>query len=216
MTFISSNAYYRRWYSLFLFLLCTGCRIGEAAGLKWKDCDFEKNEINISRTLAYSRKESGENGITIGSPKTKSSTRTIPMMSILKETLLSDWEHAGQDDYDNEALMEQFVFHGRTGGCIYSHIVDQAIHNARNAYNNQELQISVEENREPLLLPKFTAHTFRHTFCTRFSENETNIRTIMDIMGHSNINTTMNIYSKATAEVKHISMHALEEKVFVM
>ena len=67
----------------------------------------------------------------------------------------------------------------------------------------EEIQLAKEENREPVLLPHFTAHHLRHTFCTRFCENETNLKVIQEIMGHSDISTTMDIYAEATDEKKY-------------
>ena len=41
-----------------------------------------------------------------------------------------------------------------------------------------------KENREPLILPDFSCHHLRHTFCTRLCENESNLKVIQTIMGH--------------------------------
>lgn len=56
--------------------------------------------------------------------------------------------------------------------------------------------------RKPLLLPDFSCHHLRHTFCTRLCENETNLKVIQSIMGHKSIETTMNIYAEATDQKK--------------
>ena len=56
-------------------------------------------------------------------------------------------------------------------------------------------------------------HNLRHTFCTRFCENETNIKVIQEIMGHSDIGTTMNIYAEATEAKKRESFDNLEGKI---
>ena len=66
----------------------------------------------------------------------------------------------------------------------------------------RELEKAKAEGREPILLPMFSAHQLRHTFCTRFCENETNLKVIQSIMGHSDITTTMDIYADATQEKK--------------
>ena len=63
------------------------------------------------------------------------------------------------------------------------------------SYNDQERARAEEEGQKPELLPKFSAHILRHTFCTRFCENESNIKVIQEIMGHHDIKTTMDIYS---------------------
>ena len=84
------------------------------------------------------------------------------------------------------------------------------------AYNKEETQLAKEKNREPILLPHFSAHHLRHTFCTRFCENETNLKVIQEIMGHSDISTTMDVYAEATDEKKKEILTDLQEKIMVM
>ena len=55
----------------------------------------------------------------------------------------------------------------------------------------------------------------RHTFCTRLCENETNLKVIQSIMGHKDIQTTMDIYAEATEEKKQESFERLAEKLDV-
>ena len=63
-------------------------------------------------------------------------------------------------------------------------------------------------------MPRFSAHNLRHTFCTRFCENESNLKVIQDIMGHADITTTMDIYAEATQEKKQEVMANLQAKIF--
>lgn len=65
-------------------------------------------------------------------------------------------------------------------------------------FNEEEAAKAIKEHRKSLVIRHFSVHNLRHTFCTRFCENETNIKIIQDIMGHSDISTTMNIYAEAT------------------
>ena len=69
-----------------------------------------------------------------------------------------------------------------------------------------------KEKRQPVILPHFSCHHLRHTFCTRFCEQETNIKVIQSIMGHANIETTMDIYAEVTDMKKVESMKHLSEK----
>ena len=64
-----------------------------------------------------------------------------------------------------------------------------------------------------MLIRHFSVHNLRHTFCTRFCENETNLKVIQDIMGHADITTTMNIYAEATKEKKQEAMANLNGKM---
>ena len=81
------------------------------------------------------------------------------------------------------------------------------------AYIEDETVLADQEGRDPVLIRHFSAHNLRHTFCTRFCENERNIKVIQEIMGHADIETTMNIYAEATKEKKKESFSNLEGKI---
>ena len=91
--------------------------------------------------------------------------------------------------------------------------VNRAIKRISVAYNEAELEKAEKEKREPQLLPPFSCHNLRHTFCTRLCENETNLKIIQDIMGHRDISTTMEIYAEATKEAKAHSFANLNGKL---
>ena len=95
-----------------------------------------------------------------------------------------------------------FVFVTATGTVYLPNAVNRAIERARVAYNKEEIEKAEKEDREPLIIPHFSAHHLRHTFCTRLCENESNLKVIQSIMGHSDITTTMDIYAEATQEKK--------------
>ena len=80
-------------------------------------------------------------------------------------------------------------------------------------YNAEETENAKKEKRKPILIRHFSVHNLRHTFCTRFCENETNIKVIQEIMGHSDISTTMNIYAEATESKKQESFKNLIGKM---
>ena len=67
-------------------------------------------------------------------------------------------------------------------------------------YNKEEQENAIDEDREPILLPSFTPHTLRHTFCTRMAENGMDVKILQELMGHSNITVTMQVYNHATFE----------------
>ena len=62
-----------------------------------------------------------------------------------------------------------------------------------------------------VLLPKFSCHILRHTFTTRLCEAGVNVKVIQDVLGHSDISTTMNIYADATKEMKDKEFTTFEE-----
>ena len=68
-----------------------------------------------------------------------------------------------------------------------------------------------KENREPELVPNFSSYTMRHTFCTRFHEVGPNVKALKEIMGHSDIRTTLEVYTHSSDEAKHKAVRKLEE-----
>ena len=69
-----------------------------------------------------------------------------------------------------------------------------------------------QEKRNIFFVPYLTRpHHLRHTFCTRLCEHETNLKVIQAIMGHRNIETTMDIYAEATDQKKKESFENLSK-----
>ncbi len=217
INFCANSPRFKHWLNLFTFLLGTGCRIGEAIGLRWCDCDFEKNIISINHNLTYRPQENRKCEFHIGTPKTLSGIRKIPMLSEVKEALLQEYETQQYTGF-NESVIDGysgFIFKSCFGNPISPHIVNRTIMKIVRDYNLQEVENAKIEERSPILLPNFSAHTLRHTFCTRFCENETNIKVIQEIMGHSHISTTMDIYNEATMEKKIESFANFDGKIKV-
>ena len=83
------------------------------------------------------------------------------------------------------------------------------------SFTKEEIEKAEKEDREPLIIPHFSAHHLRHTFCTRLCENESNLKVIQSIMGHSDITTTMDIYAEATQEKKQEIVANLQGKIII-
>ena len=80
------------------------------------------------------------------------------------------------------------------------------------SYNAEEIIKAKKQHRDPLIIPDFSCHHLRHTFCTRLCEAEMNMKILQSVMGHSNIQTTMDIYAEATNEKKTESFKDLTTK----
>ena len=65
----------------------------------------------------------------------------------------------------------------------------------------------------PILIPHFSCHHMRHTFCTRLCEVEENIKVAQDIMGHADVSTTLNIYAEASDTAKLQAVNNMQ-KIF--
>ena len=68
----------------------------------------------------------------------------------------------------------------------------------------------MRDEEDPLLLPHFSCHNLRHTYTTRLCEAGVNIKVIQDMLGHSDISTTLNIYADVTKEMRTESMNAMQ------
>ena len=203
LSYIADSDVFSHWYSLFEFLLGTGCRIGEAIGIRWKDVDFDNRVISINHSVSYfAKREDGESkcGYKVFLPKTDSGIRQIPMLDEVYETLKMDYEYQKANGFSRLEVdgMSGFVFTNRFGSLHNGQNVNRAIKRICEAYNSEAIEKAKKNHNEPLLLPDFSAHHLRHTFATRLCENVTNLKVIQSIMGHKNIETTMDIYAEAT------------------
>ncbi|MCU6724949.1 Integrase [uncultured Clostridium sp.] len=122
----------------------------------------------------------------------------------VKDAFEMIWEEQKENGWTDAEIdgMTGFVFCNRYGNVMNAQSVNRAIKRISSAYNATEEVEAKKEHREPVLLPNFSAHSLRHTFCTRLCERETNLKVIQSIMGHKDIQTTMDIYAEATEEKK--------------
>ena len=214
--FTRTHNVYKHWLPLFTVLLGTGCRVGEIVGLTWDDCDFKNGIISINHSLIYRPDEhTGKCGFYISTPKTKSGEREIPMFSAVKKALLDERLRQMQEGFNQTVIdgYSGFIFSNKYNNVLSPHNINRAIERITRDYNVAESELAVRQNREPLLLPHFSVHNLRHTFCTRMCENESNIKIIQEIMGHSDISTTMDVYNEATRDKKKESFAGLEGKM---
>ena len=217
MNYLESDRDYEGWLPIITVLLGTGMRIGECLGLRWEDLDFENRMISVNHNLTERPDSKGVCRKRIETPKTEAGTRTIPMIQEVFDAFLSEYEiqkclgfcEAEIDGYSG------FVFSTATHTVYSAAAVNNAIHRAVKAYNDKEEAEAQKEGRMAVILPDFSAHHLRHTFCTRLCENETNLKVIMDIMGHADISTTMDIYAECTKEKKKQVMTNIEGCIII-
>lgn len=201
-----------RWQTIFTVMLYTGMRIGEVTGLQWEDIDFEEDYIKINKTLVYyPHAREGifrECEFTMNSTKTPSSCREIPMIPIVKEMFLKEKEHQKSCGISCEYEVDgynDFVFLNRFNCLQHQNTLNKALKRIIRDCNYAQIDKGEET------LPPFTCHNLRHTFATRLCEANVNLKAIQDILGHSDVSTTLDIYTDATKELKRKEAIALEE-----
>ena len=143
--------------------------------------------------------------------------RIIPMIDEVFDAFLEEYQYQKVIGFCTDEIdgYSGFVFCTGDGKVYLPNAINRTIRSICADYNKEEESKAKEENRDPVLLPKFSCHILRHTFCTRFCENETNLKVIQEIMGHADISTTMDVYAEATQEKKKESMTSLQSALLV-
>ncbi len=163
-----------------LLCLYTGIRIGELCALKWGDLDWKEECISITRTVQRLKREE-KTALVITAPKTNSSVRIIPLAKSLLPNLKSLYESSDQTSFIFSNT-PKLPLDPRTMQYRYKRILEEA----GIAYRN--------------------FHTLRHTFASRCITLGMDMKTLSELLGHANIQTTLNYYC-------HISMSHKKEQI---
>lgn len=219
INYVADNPFFYKWYPFFVFLLGTGCRIGEAIGIRWDDVDLEKRIIDVNHSLTYYARadDSYKCEFRVSEPKTESGIRSIPMMQQVYDVLKDEYECQQEEGFcvENVDGMTNFIFTNRFGMPHNPAAVNRAIKRIVDAHNAEEEVKAKKQKRDPVMIPRFSCHIFRHTFASRFCENETNVKIIQEVMGHKDVSTTMNIYADVNESVTRASLESLSRNMDV-
>ena len=168
-----------------LLTLHTGIRNGELCGLRWGDCDFSSGTIRICRTVERIKDLSplaeSKTKVVITEPKTESSKREIPLPKTLCLYLRS---HRGAAD---EYLL--------TGTDKPS--------------EPHTLYVRYERFLRRNGFESYTFHAIRHTFATRGIASGFDAKSLSEILGHSDVTTTLRCYVHPSMEEKRNQMETL-------
>lgn len=205
---------FRKWYPILYIMANTGMRIGEISALRWCDVDLIKDTISINHTLVYYNHRD-ENGCsyTIHKPKTEAGNRTIPITPSVKEAFLMQKEYlelAGLKSVDHIDGYDDFIFVNRFGHVMNQSTVNTAIQRMTRDINLDILD-QAPEGSEPLVVPYFSCHILRHTYATKLCEFGVGVRTIQELLGQVDLNTTMRIYIDVTEDLKKREVEKYEE-----
>lgn len=181
------------YYFQYALVLQTGIRVGELTGLKWQDIDFEKRTLHILRTVS---RRSGT--WTEGTPKSHAGERDIPLtgeaVAILENIKKRSSGNVRQIQYHD------LVFTTK----------------ARAPIGNAEYYHSLRKICKDAEIPPVSMHILRHTFATRCIEGGMKPKVLQEILGHSSVNTTMDIYVHVTEDGKNEEMALAESALKVI
>lgn len=193
MDFIRNDKHYCKYYDEFVVLLGTGMRISEFCGLTKKDLDFKERKIRVERQLMRDR----HSNYVIEAPKTKSGSRWIPMTDEVYEALQNIVKKRPK-------VKVEYTIEGCAGFLTLDKDEKPrvALHYEKYCY---WAMVKYRKQHPDKPLPDITPHVFRHTFCTDLANAGLDIKSLQYIMGHSDANITMNVYTHARYD------HAAEE-----
>ena len=170
-----------KYLAFFRLLAFTGMRKGEALALNWSDIDFDKKQVHITKGVVLD-----ENEIPIiSTTKTKKSVRTV---SLDDESLatLRRWKLEQAKE-----LMSIGINSMNKHQLLFTYDANKLY---RPSYSNCWLEQIIKKYN----LKKITMHGFRHSHCSLLFEMGTPIQVVQDRLGHTNIKTTMDIYTHVT------------------
>ena len=158
-------------------LITTGLRRGECVGLQWQDVDFDNKVIKVERSATYTK----EFGITVAAPKTAASVRIIPIMDSAA-ALLQELQRQAEAKHPNTILKSAFIFGSPAD--VFAPRHPQAV--------TKRIKRFVNANG----LPDVSPHDLRHSCATLLLNNGADIKSVQEILGHSDASTTLNYYVK--------------------
>ena len=135
--------------------------------------------------------------------KTRAGERKAEMITMVREAF--EMERKYQKEHgivcnSNVDGYDDFIFLNRFGLVYAQTTLNAALKRIVSDCNEQVLE-KTEPGKKPLLLPSIHCHMLRHTFGTRLNEANINIKAMQALLGHSDIETTMQIYVDASKKI---------------
>lgn len=177
------NSKYQKYFYQYKFLILTGLRIGEFCGLTVNDIDFDNKTISVNHQLAYIKSRR-----VITDLKTQKSERLLPITPDIEECLQNIIANrVSHNDYTLDGYTD-FLFCTCHGTPTEDRSWNRRLTNIVAAYNKTH----------KVKLRDITPHILRHSFCSNEIKKGTPIKIVQYLMGHTNADTTLNVYSHVT------------------
>lgn len=174
--------------TLVLVVASTGLRQSELFGLKWGDINFAQGAMNVTRSIVC--------GV-VGACKTESSQRPVPVHPTVLEAL-AKWKETSRYIGPDDWIFASRRHRGRKP------IWGQAI--LRKYIRPVAQRLGIQK--------RFGWHTFRHTFSTLLRSVGTEFKVMQELLRHSSLRSTLDVYTQAISPAKHAAQAAVLALVF--
>ncbi len=156
-----------------LLCLFTGLRVGELCGLKWEDIDFDNAVLYVKRTVQRVSKN-GKSQVIIGTPKSKTSVRTVPIPAFVLD-ILNDYKSYG----------EFYIITGKS-----------------KSTEPRTMQNRFKSILKLCSIRNVNFHLLRHTYATVCIEKGFDPKTLSELLGHADAAITLNRYCHPSMQIK--------------
>jgi integrase len=175
-----------------------GFRRSEVIGLKWDAFDFERNTVTVKHVVTQVELDGKNTIVAADRAKTKSSVRSLPLVSDFKEKLLKlrDQQEANKQICGNSYNMEYdgYVFVDPLG----------------NLFKPDNVSVHFKRLLKANGLREIRFHDLRHSCASLLLANDVPMKQIQEWLGHSDISTTANIYSHLDYRSKVTSANVID------
>lgn len=187
------------WYPIIYILIHTGLRLGEIVSLRWCDVNFSKQYIDVNHTASYYARsgECAKYHLSEGA-KTVAGNRKVPFDDSVKKAFEMEKDILGRKNITCTQEVDgyiDFVFLNRFGKMFDQRAINKALARIIELYN-----ISVEDAADDMALPHLSCHSLRHTYANILCEKGVNVKVMQMLLGHRDISTTMDIYTRVSQE----------------
>ena len=178
-----------------MLMMMSGLRRGEATALQWNDIDFENNRIFVTKSYNFKTKD-------FKAPKNgKARVVTVPKVLI--------------DYLKTLPRNSLFVLTNSSGKMMtddsWKRLYQSYMYDMNLEYGfNGKAPSKFSPIKVPMMIAPFTPHELRHTFCTTMFEAGVDALAAKEQMGHSDIQTTLSIYTHLSSKHKELQLDKLD------
>lgn len=196
-----------KYYPLYALVLVTGLRLGEVIALRWECVNFEEKKIHVKlNAVIVSKEEQVEEGVLhseviLQTPKTKKSTRILyieePILSMLKQ--LREKQIKTNMEVGDAFVDSGFVFTNDHGRMMHP----------------RSIQDHFKRSIKKAGLPNLHFHCLRHTAASLMLYNGVDIKTMQEVLGHEEIQTTLDVYTHVMENRKQEAQKAIYNSIII-
>lgn len=181
--------------------LYTGLRLGELLGLTWENVDLKRGRLSVRQTVnrlkSFDSNSNYSTRIYIGEPKTEKSKRVIPLLDEIIKMLE---EHQKRQQIERQNSMGIY----QDSGFVLCNEIGEPL-------DPKTYQDFFKRMLKKAGLRDINFHALRHTFATRSLEKGIPAKTVSELLGHSSITITLDLYTHVTDELKTEAIEKLKD-----